>query len=493
MSKIAYIVATLGLLAATSRAAGVAAKPRDRIDSVYIESDSNYVIISDRAFDQSSLQAIIDDILRPYYDRGYYWASVKVDRIRKREARVELELRIIKGPVVELGGTIFTGLTRTSHDLVARYIPVRAGDTLTDETVRRAERRAGGIPFVVFHPPVVVRPHAGYTRADLEFQFSEKKQFGVEVGGGYLPDNSTGLVWHLNLSFNNLLGRGREASILSERREKGRNVLRLSYGQPVFFAGVGNLQFQVATRDYRDQFYEFSLEGEYVSRLKDDVSSGLSLGWKNVQPSVPLPAYSRFTAQFSIEREALDSKVNPANGLGLSWSVSYSYRRYAEDSLAGAPEQRSFNETRTSVALKWYKRAAGMLVGHLGLNYVGLETNESLPPISELIFLGGPGTIRGFRNEQFTALRAAFGTIEPRLRFSNGYIFSFYDAAYLNNRVSSSSDPDGSVITQELYRYGYGVGLALHNARRSVKLSLGWNPELPFDQPRLSVEFSSDI
>jgi outer membrane protein assembly factor BamA len=471
----------------------VTAGPLYRIDSVGVTGDSSFSIAFNELFNEDNLQRLTDNILRQYYDRGYYWASIKVDQVRKRGGRVHLDLRIIKGPRVQLGGTVYTGLVRSESELVERYIPVQTGDTLTDALVHRAEAGAAGIPFVTFHAPVAIRPHEGYTRADLGFRFSEKRQLTFEAGGGYIPDDATGLVWHLNLNFNNLFGGGKQAAILSERREKGRNALRIKYRQPLFIAGIGSLHLQAGTRDYRQQFYEVSLEGGYTTQLGRNISTGLGLGWKRVQPSVTLPDYSRFTTQFSIEREVLDSRVNPANGLHLTWTVSYSYRRYTVTDPALAPERQSFNETHTAVSFKWYKRAVGILVGHLSLDYVGLETNESLPPISELVFLGGPGTIRGFRNEQFTALRAAFGTIEPRLRFSNGYLFSFYDAAYLNNRVSDLSNTDGSAKTQELYRYGYGVGLAFHDPYRSVKLSLGWNPELPFDQPRLSVEFSSDI
>jgi outer membrane protein assembly factor BamA len=472
----------------------VTAGPLYRIDSVYCTTgDSNFVISTDKLFNKSSLQELTDGILTQYYDLGYYWASAKIDQVRKRNGKVVFELRIIKGPVVALEDLSFTGLMRSRHDLVAKYIPVEPGDTLTDETVHRAQTGAASIPFVTFFPPVGIKPREGYTKADLEFQFLEKRQLGFEIGGGYLPDKTNGLVWHLNLNFNNLFGQGKDASFLSDRREKDRNILRVRYAQPLFWTGVGNLQLQAATRDYRQQFYEFSLEGTYSSRISSGVVAGLSLGWKNVKPIGNLSAYSRFSTQFSIEREALDDRVNPANGLSLSWSIAYAYRRYADDSLAVSPQQTSFNETRTAMTVKWYKKVAGQLIEHLGFNYVGLETDESLPPISELTFIGGPGTIRGFRNEQFVALRAAFGTIEPRWRFSSGFLFVFYDAAYLNNRIADSSGSESNVSTQEMYRYGYGVGLALHNALRAVKLSLGWDPELPFDQPRLSVEFSSDI
>jgi len=490
MSRVVNIVVALSLFVVMFGATEIAAASLSRIDSVYLTGDSSDVFIFNKVFDQSNIQKLTDNILKQYYDRGYYWASLKINSVRRRDDRVLLELRITKGPLVRLGDAVFTGLTRTDHDLVARYIPVQPGDTLTDRILRKAETAASGIQFVTFYPPPSIRPIEGYTSADLEFQFSEKRQVTFEGGGGYLPDNSTGLVWHLDLHFNNLFGQGRQATVFSERRERDRNVLRFGYGQPLFVAGVGWLGLEVGTRDYRQQFYEFSLSGSYATQLSSIMVTGLSLGWKSVEPSGKMPSYSRFACRFFIERVALDDRLNPANGLDMTWSVSYSYRRYTGDSSTITPERNSFNETRASVSIKWYKRIAGGLIGHLGLNYVGLETEESLPPISELIFIGGPGSIRGFRNEQFAVLRTAYGSMEPRLRFSNGYLFTFYDAAYLNNRVARS---DGTVRTEELYRYSYGLGIALHDSRRAIKLSLGWNPELQFDQPRLSIEFSSDI
>jgi hemolysin activation/secretion protein len=253
---------------------------------------------------------------------------------------------------------------------------------------------------------------------------------------------------------------------------------------------VGDLQFQAATRDYREQFYEFSLEGTGAVRLNDEITGSITLGWKNVRPTADLPAYSRFSAQFSIERKILDDRIIPMNGLSLRWSVSYVYRSYALESLAAAPERSSFNETRTVVAIDWYRKLKGVLGEHFGLNYVGLETSESLPPISELFFLGGPGTLRGFRTEQFTAIRAAYGTAEPQLHFTGGVLFAFYDAAYLSNRMA---DFEGGIRTHGTYRHGYGVGLAFFDAHRAVKLSMGWNPEVTFDQPRLTVELTSDL
>ncbi|MDH3937873.1 MAG: outer membrane protein assembly factor, partial [candidate division Zixibacteria bacterium] len=145
---------------------------------------------------------------------------------------------------------------------------------------------------------------------------------------------------------------------------------------------------------------------------------------------------------------------------------------------------------RAAVAMQLAPALWGRLVTKLGVRYLGYLTDEPLPPTSELFLIGGPRSLRGFRNENFPAVHAVIGTVEPRFRFESGYLYLFHDGAYLNNRVRRF---DGSVYTEERYRHGYGVGLAVIGPGSRLRLSLGWNPESAIDQPRLSIEFSADI
>ncbi|MFH1373023.1 MAG: BamA/TamA family outer membrane protein [bacterium] len=462
-----------------------------RIDTIYVtESGRRDTLLVDLAFTAQQLEKLARDILRPYQQRGHYWATAKVTTVRRSASRITLEMNVVGGPLVTLADCFYTGLTRTNPALVARYLPIHTGDTLTEALVDRATTAAAGLDFLTYHSPPVIRPLAGYTDADLQLHFSEKRQFTFSGGGGYLPDDDAGLVWHLNLRFNNLFGSGRRAAVRSQRLQQGHRQLRLHYGQPLFLIGVGQLDIEVGTRDYRDMFYEFSLEGSYVLRLQTRLSAGLNLGWRNVASATDQPSYSRFSSGFSLERRARDHPLNPSRGHYLKWSMDYSYRRYRGEGPAESSGQAAFNETRVSVVMEWYQPLVAGLVAHLALKYRGLQTDERLPPPAELILVGGPGTVRGFRREQFAAVRSACATLEPRLRFSRGYLMAFYDAAYINNRVAGIA---GAVRTDELYRFGYGIGIALLNDGRAIRLSLAWQPDLPFDQPWLSAEFSSDI
>lgn len=463
---------------------------RSRLARIVITGDSTFDIRIHDYFSRHNLESRIENQLRHFYDQGYHYASLQITGARRDGLSVQVDATLNHGPVVMVADVRYLGLERSRPEQIARLLPIRRGDTLTNEALRATEAAADRIGYVTFRPPIRVQPQPGYQAAVLELQFDEKKQFRIEGTGGYIPDNSTGLVWSLQMGFTNMFGDGRQARMLSERREKGRNSLALEYRQPLFLLGMGELTVSAATRDYRDQFYEFTASSQYSSNFRSGWEGTLGLAFKSVTPAEGQPSFRRYTATVTMSHGELLPRRNPIRGWSLAWSVAYAHRRYSGDSLTGDLRQQVLNDTRATVSLQAVQSVYRRVVMQLKTGYQGYRTTESLPPVSELYLVGGPGSLRGYRNEQFAAIHAATGSVEPRLRFDQGYLFIFYDGAYLNNRVHGN---DNSTDTNEQYRYGYGFGLAVMEPGRVLRLSLGWNPELPFDQPRLLVEFTADI
>jgi len=464
--------------------------PRSRLARIVVSGDSTFDIRIHDYFSRHNLESHIEDQLRHLYDQGYHYASIQITGVRRDGLSIEVDATLNRGPIVRVADVRYLGLERSRPEQIARLLPIRRGDTLTHEALQATEAAADRIGYVTFLPPIRVQPQPGYQTAVLELQFDEKKQFRIEGSGGYIPDNSTGLVWSLQMGFTNMFGDGRQAGMLSERREKGRNSLALEYRQPLFLVGMGELTVSAATRDYRDQFYEFTASSQYSSGFRSGWEGALGLAFKSVTPADGQPSFRRYNATVSMLHGELLPRSNPIRGWSLFSSVAYAHRRYSGDSLAGDLDQQVLNDTRATVSLQAAQSIYRRVVMQLKGGYQGYRTTESLPPVSELYLIGGPGSLRGYRNEQFAAIHTATGSVEPRLRFEQGYLFFFYDGAYLNNRVHGD---DNSIDTNEQYRYGYGLGLAVMEPGRVLRLSLGWNPELPFDQPRLSVEFTADI
>jgi hemolysin activation/secretion protein len=201
-------------------------------------------------------------------------------------------------------------------------------------------------------------------------------------------------------------------------------------------------------------------------------------------------SYKSISGQFAVSRRSYTRSFNPSKGFAIDWAIDFSFRKYTSDNLPETVDSRSYNETRNNISVSYFQKLAGPLIWHSRFNYRGLETKEELPPLSELILLGGPGTLRGYRNEQFAVIRTVYGSIEPRIKFNSGFGFVFYDAAYLNSRSSGQS---AEVKTAEDFKWSYGLGFGIGSNHRSVMLSFGWSPEAAFDAPRLSLELSSDI
>ncbi|UCC44060.1 MAG: BamA/TamA family outer membrane protein [Candidatus Zixiibacteriota bacterium] len=475
----------------SSDSAGVIIEAGTRLwlDSVVVEAPLVRSLVVDAPFTAQTLEHAVDRILAEVRQDGHYYATGRMSEFRRAHSHVTAVLRVNPGPPVLVAAIQTDGLNRTDEATIDKLLEVKPGDTLTDKLTARAATSADRISFVDFLPPLEVNPRPGYLEADLLFRFREKRQVRIAGGAGYVPNDPHGLVWNLDLVLRNLLGKGRQVNLKSERREAGRTVLNLRYRQPVFWLGSGNLHLDLATRDYRDQFYEFAVDGRYGADVSSNVDAGLHLAWKRVEPATSEAGFSKYTIGFELGRPVLDDPLNPSSGIEISWQIDYSYRQYTLNSSTSGLERSSLNETRNHVSIKTWYPLLRSLVGYLGVSYAGLETAEELPPLSELTLVGGPGTIRGYRNEQFAAQRTTYGTLESRLRFNAGYLFAFYDGAYMNFPSVENDD----VRTVELYRSGFGIGLTLLDNARSLTLSAGWNRRLPFDEPMLSVQIASEF
>lgn len=478
-----------GAATVTGDTVAAAIGPRFRLDRMHVEQDSVCPEGGNTYLTRASVERLTDDVLRGYYRQGFYFARLAVDSVTVSNERAALYATVTPGPVVTIGQCRFEGLKRTRGELAARYLIARPGDTLTDDLIRRANMGAAAIPFLKNTQGLMVTPRPGYQQADLLFRFEERQQVSLIGGLGYVAEADRKLLFNIDLTLRNLFGDGRTVGWLADHREANNNLMRLSYGQPLFLTGVGWLDASVQTRDYRDQFYEFGAAVGYQARSSEAITLGLNLGYKRVEPAIGPDNYRRYAVEVSLVRKGADDPFNPVSGLDLTSAISFSYRRYARDSTT-VPGPRSQNETHASFGSNLYLGLSGPTVLRLGIGYRGFETGERLPPISELLLVGGPGSLRGYRTEQFAVQRTALGTIEPRLRFVGGFLFAFCDVAYLNRPIARD---DGSVRTDEQFRYGYGVGFGMRDNRRSVKLGLAWNPDVSLDQPRVTVELATDL
>ncbi len=468
----------------------IEAGPRHWLSELEIVGDSAASISVDLPFDQVAVTHWAKDILARYHTDGYHYAELRVLSVYGSKSEHRLKFEFSRGPRLVFNDYNLCGLVRSRRKSVLRFLPDSFGETLSPKLLNEVYSAAGEIEYLRLVGDVEVKPTPGFNGANLGLTFDEKKSAVFEGGLGYLADQDERLVWNMRLQLVNLFGEGRQADLQSTRPAEGRTLLDIMYRQPFFVFGTGQLTFNVMTRDFREQFYEFSFNTEYSWRLGHRLKGGVGVGWKRVDPVDSLGAYSRSLLGLNVSRSTIQPKVNPLRGSRLIWTASYTHRVYSD---LPSESDVTFNDTRTSFLLERIQPLFG-LVGHkFGFVYQSLISSEEEIPISELILIGGPGSagklglkhglspLRGFRNQQFAVKSVVTVTLEPYLRFQSGRLSLFYDGAYLFEAA------------EEFYRFGFGIGMALIGQDRSLHLSLGWSRDVDFDQPRISIDIRSDI
>lgn len=464
------------------------ASDQTQLRAIILKGDRGDTLMVRGAFTQEVVEPMLESIVRAYQDSGYYYASISPVEATGSGSDVDLHLRIQRGPVVTISGIAIEGLTKTRPGLIRRYIPLASGDTLYQDKVGKSAERVRDLTFVSLEYSPEVRPDPGYQTATVRYVLKERRQFMIDGAVGYVPDDDGYVIWYLNTQARNFLGGGRRVSLLADQREEYKSIFDVRYAQPVFWLGIGEIEGRVHTRDYRDQFYEFGLRATYQLELSARVDISSSLGWKHVEPADDaLRSYASYDVGIGVRVGGIEETRSTSTAYLGDWRISYlgRYYRGGEDSVLA---RSSYNDTRNEVRLEYARRLISSLTGFAGCTFHDIESSESPLPSSELFLFGGPGSLRGFRSDQFAARLALIGTIEWRVFVSEvDYIYPFVDGAYFEWDRSV----DGVLKEESDNRWGYGGGIKLASANRTLRLEFAWNEDAGFDQPRLLVTLSN--
>ena len=364
-------------------------------------------------FNRSQLSKDIQAITDVYYDDGYAYANITPITPVNVDARtVDLTFDIQKGKQVTIERIEIAGNTKTRDKVIRREMRVYEGELFNGTGVRVSRERITALGFFET-VEVTQKPGSRDDTISLLVEVKEKATGTFQVGLGF--SNVENFIFTAQISQNNFLGWGQSVSA-SAQISSLRSLIQVSFFDPHFL----DTRFSLSADFFRIQADYFSFVRESIGgstslgyHLLDDVlvSAGYTQEHVDVTASSSSGSVLLFNqfrggvtsaARFSATWDRRDNRLFPSKGF-----VHFASVEYAPSFLGG-----SLLYTRYTGYSRFYVPLPLGLVFKTNLNagYIQ-QLDPSRPlPISELYYIGGINTVRGYY------LR----TLSPTLRVGNG-------------------------------------------------------------------------
>jgi len=383
--------------------------------------------------DVSSITDSYDSIARPF-------ANVSpLFEINQEKKLVALTIDIQEGGEVRIGRIGVTGNSKTRDKVIRREMRLDEGDLYSKKALKRSYERINNLNFF---ETVDIAPERRRTEPimDLNVRVKEKMTGTLSVGGGYSSVDK--LVGIAEVTQGNLGGRGQLLKFKTQVGGTGRQFI-LSFMEPYLFDEPiwGRIDLYNQTQKYDGYHLKTTgvalasgkSFGEYVSTsLRYSLDSSELY---NVATTAPYAVTNQIeyygkgivtsALTWNLGRDSRDFYLDPKNGSRNNMFIQY----------AGGPLGGDTNFVKTVEDTAWYMPLFldTVIMARGSFGYVD-TLNDKPVPLSERFYVGGQGTVRGFR----------YGTLGPT---GNSYATQYYNNSSQINPVTGNLMPVSQSVT----------------------------------------------
>ena len=429
-------------------------------------------------FDNSVFQEDMERLLRLYSNNGHPFAKLSPSEVRVENSRLNMKIDIDEGPLVKIHQVQINGLKKTKEEILLRELTVRPGDVFDQREIDESLRRLTNLGyFQTVEPGFEPSPiHADILSALQDDVDSVILSFSVTEGRtgqfsgvlGYNPSEDevgaqkfTGV---LEAAETNLLGTGRQMAI------RGRFGLidsyEFAYEEPWIFdapVDVGvrlwGIEQESEVAALPGQFgspssSEWAASVHGTMRMIRAMKGSLAVTYKRIESStgsadiLPESVGDKYSLTLTLQRDSRDYFINPSIGRSDRASIEIS--------------RGDFKTVTTWLDLNQYFKTWQRQV--LALGFHGARIWGERIPLTEMLYLGGAKTLRGYSEDFFRGEGRLFANGEYRFLVSrDSQFFLFLDAGTVYNEDGGLDDP----------RLGYGVGMRLRSQAGLVSVDYG--------------------
>ena len=448
------------------------------------ENDSVHVAglgkeVSGGPFTSRQVENLMDRIAEYFEIKGFAFAEVELSSINILKdydpPSVDIVMMIKKNERSLVDSIVVKGNTKTKREIIIRALGIAQGVSYNSALINNTAFRINRLKF--FKP--VNAPNYYITASGkgiLEVYVDELNTNNIDGILGYVPssnDNSDGYFTGLiDVSLRNLFGTGRGFWFKWERENRESQNLELKYLEPWALSFPINVQFDFHQRQQDTTYVSRKVGGELEYLATETISAGISIESASVIPTINSSGVmyvsnsSLLTAGVNVKIDTRDDFYSPTRGLYFKNAYFYSSKKINSADVntvnRGNAEPLQKIELDFSIYREFFSRQVAALGVYLR------QVKGGLLEISEAYRFGGTNSVRGYRENQFTANRLIYSNAEYRFLLSPRTFFSiFYDSGY----YELENDVLGVTETLSGFIFGYGIGINLETGLGVLKVN----------------------
>ncbi len=443
-------------------------------------------------FSKIALEHGIEKILTLYSENGHPKTEIEPSdfQLSTELGEINLHLKIHEKEQIHIGRVRVSGLKKTKPNVILRELPVQVGQIYDQRKIDQSLRHLQNLGYFYEINPSTLEETSTPDKVTFHAHVTEARTGRFTGVIGYAPPNSTfdaapELTGVIEAHEHNLLGTARRARFFWKSGLV--KTLLLGYEEPWTFGKPIDIGIEYAQVKQRNQFTNAKSEEQsgslkITSRLRIDFDGILILSYKRIDvppidssflyPSdsdmFPNPDLSpshlqsagsvqgqvengaKYSVTFGLIRDSRDYFLNPTRG-----------RR---DRIAFEISRGDFKLRKLWIELQQYFPTWRKQVIAIGLH--GAATWGNYIPPTELFYLGGANSLRGYDEDWFSGPRSVHTNFEYRLIVGRtSQIFTFVDLG----AVTELNRP--SVF--DSFRVGYGLGMRLESKGSLMRINYG--------------------
>lgn len=418
----------------------------------------------------SNIDYALSEVLDYFENKGFPFSSIRIESVEfendstDEDYLANLILYIEGGKKSTIDKIEIEGNDKTKDFVIVRALQFKSGEEYSQKKIDEIPERLNRLRF--FEPVEAPAYYFNSKQEGVLKIFIKEKQTNFFDGIiGYVPaanDKESGyLTGFVNVNLRNLFGTGRSASLRWQQETRSSQELELRYLEPWLFNFPFNIEGRLFQRKQDSTYIQRDLEGKLEYLATDQISASVFISTQSTIPSVlssnsfTVFNSSAFTTGVNFKIDTRDDFYAPTKGIYFNNTYKYTSKKIDGPAAFITPETKTaITLQRVEFDFNIFQQLFQKQVAAFGIH--GRELRGDNVELSDLYFLGGTNSLRGYREKQFQGSRILWSNLEYRLLLSRrSFAFLFFDSGYfLRNEEKQNNIPENSS-----FKIGYGFGL----------------------------------